>query len=208
MEDNKIDKDFDEVLSEMNEVDEKIEDDVLFDNIDLEEALSDESDFNKIPDSTIGEAPLDPIIEERDNLKVGLKPEDIKELYSYISGEGEKPLFLDKFASDSEGRLKDMILIMQLIQLARLPMLTALQAQIQDRLFSPENLYSMDISDLTKASGSVTKEVETILKTSTDAIQTITQFGTLNSEYRKLIDAILLLPEDKLNRIKEIVYTD
>ena len=148
------------------------------------------------------------MIEERNNLKVGLTPEDIKNLYSYISGDGEKPLFLDKFASDSEGRLKDMVLIMQLIQLSRLPMLTALQAQIQERLFAPENLYSMDISDLTKASNSVTKEVETILKTSTDAIQMITQFGTLNSEYRKLIDAILLLPEEKLNRIKEIVYTD
>lgn len=182
-------------------------DDVVFNGDNLSEALGDDSDFNTIPDS-IPEAPLDPMIEERNNLKVGLTPEDIKNLYSYISGDGEKPLFLDKFASDSEGRLKDMVLIMQLIQLSRLPMLTALQAQIQERLFAPENLYSMDISDLTKASNSVTKEVETILKTSTDAIQMITQFGTLNSEYRKLIDAILLLPEEKLNRIKEIVYTD
>ena len=66
----------------------------------------------------------------------------------------------------------------------------------------------MDITDLTKATGNLTKEIEAILKASTDAIQTITQFGTLNSEYRKLIDAILLLPEDKLNRIKEIVYNE
>lgn len=185
-----------------------LDEDSSFSSIDLEKALTEDSDFNEIPDTTLSDAPIDPIIEERNNLKVGLTPEDIKNLYSYISGEGEKPLFLDKFASDSEGRLKDMVLIMQLIQLARLPMLTALQSQIQERLFSPENLYSMDISDLTKASNSVTKEVETILKTSTDAIQIITQFGTLNSEYRKLIDAILLLPEDKLNRIKEIVYTE
>ncbi len=182
--------------------------DLIFDDLNLDEVLNDESTFNVIPDSTVSEAPIDPMIEERNNLKVGLKPEDIKQLYSYISGEGEKPLFLDKFATDSEGRLKDMILIMQLIQLARLPMLTALQAQVQERLFAPENLYSMDISDLTKASGNLVKEIETVLKTSTEAIQTITQFGTLNSDYRKLIDAILLLPEDKLNRIKEIVYTD
>jgi len=196
----------DDFFGESKEVSSKLQEDILFDDVNLSEALGSESSFNTIPEIT--EAPLDPMIEERNNLKVGLTPEDIKQLYSYISGEGEKPLFLDKFASDSEGRLKDMILIMQLIQLARLPMLTALQQQIQDRLFAPENLYSMDISDLTKASGSVTKEVETILKTSTEAIQTITQFGTLNSEYRKLIDAILLLPEDKLNRIKEIVYSE
>lgn len=196
----------DDFFGESKDISSKLQEDILFDDVNLSEALGSESSFNTIPEIT--EAPLDPMIEERNNLKVGLTPEDIKQLYSYISGEGEKPLFLDKFASDSEGRLKDMILIMQLIQLARLPMLTALQQQIQDRLFAPENLYSMDISDLTKASGSVTKEVETILKTSTEAIQTITQFGTLNSEYRKLIDAILLLPEDKLNRIKEIVYSE
>lgn len=177
-------------------------------SISLEEALNLEEELNTLPDKQTPEVPLDPIIEERNNLKVGLTPDDIKTLYSYISGEGEKPIFLDKFATDSEGRLKDMVLIMQLIQLSRLPMLTALQAQVQERLFSPENLYAMDITDLTKASNSITKEVETILKTSTDAIQMITQFGTLNSEYRKLIDAILLLSEDKLNRIKEIVYTD
>lgn len=196
----------DDFFGKSKDISSKLQEDILFDDVNLSEALGSESSFNTIPEIT--EAPLDPMIEERNNLKVGLTPEDIKQLYSYISGEGEKPLFLDKFASDSEGRLKDMILIMQLIQLARLPMLTALQQQIQDRLFAPENLYSMDISDLTKASGSVTKEVETILKTSTEAIQTITQFGTLNSEYRKLIDAILLLPEDKLNRIKEIVYSE
>lgn len=196
----------DDLFNESEDISSKLEEDILFNDVNLNEALNKESEFNTIPEIT--EAPLDPIIEERNNLKVGLTPEDIKQLYSYISGEGEKPLFLDKFASDSEGRLKDMILIMQLIQLARLPMLTALQQQIQERLFAPENLYSMDISDLTKASGSVTKEVEAILKTSTEAIQTITQFGTLNSEYRKLIDAILLLPEDKLNRIKEIVYSE
>ncbi|MBO7615094.1 MAG: hypothetical protein J6T15_05300 [Bacilli bacterium] len=179
--------------------------DEAFTEIDLDERLSAEPGIDAIPDTVVS---VDPFIEEREKLKVGLTPEDIKNLYSYISGEGEKPLFLDKFASDSEGRLKDMILIMQLIQLSRLPMLTALQSQVQERLFSKENLYAMDLNDLTKASGAITREVETILKTSTEAIQTITQFGTLNSEYRKLIDAILLLSEDKLNRIKEIVYTE
>lgn len=195
-------------MEENKDMELSLNEDINFDEISLDKALSLEDEFNTIPENPVPDVPLDPMIEERQSLKVGLTPEDIKTLYSYISGEGEKPLFLDKFATDSEGRLKDMVLIMQLIQLSRLPMLTALQSQIQERLFSPENLYSMEISDLTKASGSVTKEVETILKTSTDAIQMITQFGTLNSEYRKLIDAILLLPEDKLNRIKEIVYNE
>lgn len=184
-----------------------INEDIIFSEESLDEALNRESSISDMPEIAIQEK-LDPMLEERENLKVGLTPEDIKSLYEYISGEGEKPIFLDKFTSDSEGRLKDMILVMDLIQLARIPTLTALQAQLQDRLFSKENLYAMDITDLTKATGNLTKEIEAILKASTDAIQTITQFGTLNSEYRKLIDAILLLPEDKLNRIKEIVYNE
>ena len=191
-----------------NDLEKSLEDNILFTDTNLEEALTEDSEFNKIPDATEVSQVMDPELEEIKSLSVGLTPEDIKVMYEYVSGNKEKPLFLDKFASDTEGRLKDMILTMQLMQLSRMPVLTALQSQVQKRLFSPENLYSMDISDLTKASGNLTKEIETILKTSTDAVQIITQFGTLNSEYRKLIDAILLLPEDKLNRIKEIVYSE
>lgn len=168
-----------------------------------------EPDFNTIP-SNIEESgrELDPIIAEREALKVGITPEDIKQLYEYVSGKGSKPLFIDKFTSDSDGRLKDMIMIMDLVQLARIPMLTALQSQLQERLFTPENLYAMDVSDLTKAQGNITKEIQGILKNSTDAIQTITQFGSLNNRYRKLIDSILVLSEEKLKRIEEIVYMD
>ena len=168
-----------------------------------------EPDFNTIP-SNIEESgrELDPIIAEREALKVGITPEDIKQLYEYVSGKGSKPLFIDKFTSDSDGRLKDMIMIMDLVQLARIPMLTALQSQLQERLFTPENLYAMDISDLTKAQGNITKEIQGILKNSTDAIQTITQFGSLNNRYTKLIDSILVLSEEKLKRIEEIVYMD
>ena len=168
-----------------------------------------EPDFNTIP-SNIEESgrELDPIIAEREALKVGITPEDIKQLYEYVSGKGSKPLFMDTFTSDSDGRLKDMIMIMDLVQLARIPMLTALQSQLQERLFTPENLYAMDVSDLTKAQGNITKEIQGILKNSTDAIQTITQFGSLNNRYRKLIDSILVLSEEKLKRIEEIVYMD
>lgn len=181
----------------------------LFDEskLDTDSLEIDDSIFSEIPDEMLNETdkPLDPLIENRDSLKVGLTPEDIKSLYEYMSGDGEKPLFIDKFTSDSEGRLKDMIYVMNLIQLSRIPTLTALQAQVQERLFSSKNLYSMNIRELTAASSNITKELQGIIKASTETFQTFNALGSLNNEYRNLLNRLMLMPEEKITRIKEII---
>ena len=66
-----------------------INEDIIFSEESLDEALNRESSISDLPDDVMQEK-LDPMLEERENLKVGLTPEDIKSLYQYISGEGEK----------------------------------------------------------------------------------------------------------------------
>lgn len=199
----KIDNnDIDSILDSMIEENSSVIDSDDFENSQL-------FDENKIPDSMLETDEVmptdDPFILQRQELKVGLTPEDIKDLYNYMSGTGEKPLFIDKFTSDTDGRLKDMIFIMNLMQLSSLPTLMALQAQVRDRMFSRENLMSMDIKDLTAASGNLTKEVQGILSNAANAVQTFNQFGGINNEYRKLLDRLMLLPEDKFSQIRDIM---
>lgn len=166
---------------------------------------------NEIPDSMVsGEEPavLNPILADRDNLNIGLGPEDIKSLYSYLSGSGEKPLFIDKYTSDTEGRLKDMVYMMNLIQMSNLPMLMAYQQTLRERLFTPENLYAMDIKDLTTASNNISKEIQGIMDSATKSVLTFNQFGSVNSEFRDVLGKLMLLPEDKFNTIKDILFKD
>ena len=166
---------------------------------------------NEIPDSMVSEdepAVLNPILADRDNLNIGLGPEDIKSLYSYLSGSGEKPLFIDKYTSDTEGRLKDMVYMMNLIQMSNLPMLMAYQQTLRERLFTPENLYAMDIKDLTTASNNISKEIQGIMDSATKSVLTFNQLGSVNSEFRDVLGKLMLLPEDKFNTIKNILFKD
>lgn len=202
----------------MKKVDENNIDDILDDMIDeeVEDKVSTIEDFenselfdeNKIPDNLVSEDnsySTQPILAEREKLQLGLTPEDIKDLYDYMSGKAEKPLFIDRFTSDTEGRLKDMTYMMNLLQMSSLPMLIALQSQVREKLYSRENLMSMDVKDLSASSANLTKEINSILSNSINTVQTFSSMGSLNSEYRKLLDRLMLLPEDKVHRLMDIL---
>ena len=148
------------------------------------------------------------IIDNKEELKLGLTAEDLKELFTYISGKGNKPLFIDKFTSDSEGRLRDELYIMNLLQLSKLPMLVAFQAQIQDLMYRPENLAKMEVKDLANASKNVSAEIQGIMKCAVDSIQALNTLGALNNEYRQLLNMMTMLPEEKVARIKEIMFME
>ena len=183
-------------------------------NMDLKEASNDffgEVDLSKIPEEfnmNDPEVAKSEIIDNKEDLKLGLTTEDLKDLFNYISGKGNKPLFIDKFTSDSEGRLRDELYIMNLLQLSKLPMLVAFQAQIQDLMYRPENLAKMEVKDLANASKSVSAEIQGIMKCAVDSIQALNTLGALNNEYRQLLNAMTMLPEEKLARIKEIVFME
>lgn len=165
-------------------------------------------DENKIPDSmlqTIDDEYKNEILKNKDKLNLGIESEDLKSLYMYISGKGEKPLFIDKFTSDNEGRMKDMIYIMNLIQLSTLPMLMALQQEVRERLFKPDRLAGMDAKDLSALLNNLSKEIYLVINNSTNSIQTFNQFGSLNNEYRKLLDRLMLMPEDKIEKFIKLL---
>lgn len=175
-----------------------------------EEPLQDvlEDDFNTIPEvinNNYSEESLDPILQERDKLTLGLTTEDLQEFFLYISGKGEKPDFVDKFMSDTEGRLKEMASIISLVRLSQIPTLTAYKNQTMSRLFSPDNLYDMDSKTLSATMANLNKEITDIIDSSLKTVQVTNQFGSLNNKYRQIIDYMLLLPPDKLDKIEELV---
>ena len=213
--DNIENNDLEQFLDQNTEDSINISEDKKDSNMSLEIApdeLFNEIDLNKIPEEFSLEDELQvaksDIVDKQEELKLGLTANDIEELFNYISGKGTKPSFIDKFTSDSEGRLRDELYIMNLLQLSKLPMLVSFQAQIQDLMFRPENLAKMDIKELSNASKNISAEIQGIMKSATDAIQTMNTLGALNNEYRTLLNAMTMLPEEKIARIKEIVFRE
>ena len=183
----------------------EIEEPKQLDSFDIDKQ---ELDFNIIPDnieSSYEEKPLDPILKERDELSIGITPEDIKDFYNYVAGKAEKPLFIDKFMADVEGRLKEMTSLMTMSELSRLPIIAAYTNQLMDRMFSPENLYDMDLKTITSSLVNLNKYITNTLENSMKMIQTTSQYSCLNNEYRKALDGMLLLPPDKLKWVMENV---
>lgn len=174
----------------------------------LQDSLEEDIDFNTIPENienTYEERPLSPILEKRKEITLGFTPEEIQALFNYILGKGEKPLFVDKFMSDTEGRLKEMSTIMTMIQLARIPTLTAYNEQVMERLFDPSNLYDMDSKTLSATMTNLNKDIMNIIETSIKTVQTNSQFGSLSNEYRNVLDGMMMLPPEKFKMVRDVI---
>lgn len=208
------DEDLKSMLTKTEDVSETVieeENNEVLEKETLQDCLEQEIDFNTIPENienTYEEKPLDVVLEKRKQLTIGLTPEDIQALFDYIAGKGEKPLFVDKFMSDTEGRLKEMSSIMTLLQLSRIPVLTAYNNQATERLFDPSNLYEMDLKTLSSTITNINKDIMNILDVSIKTVQNNSQFGSLNNEYRRLLDSMMMLPADKLDKIRELVVKE
>lgn len=184
------------------------EPEIIEEEVSLQDSLEQEIDFNTIPETvenTYEEKPLDPVLDKRNNLTIGLTPEDIQSFFNYISGKGEKPEFVDRFMADAEGRIKEMTMIMNMVQLSQIPTETALLNQVTERLFDPQNLYDMDSKTLSATRSTLKNDISRTLETSLKTIQTTSQFGSLNNEYRRILDGIMMLPADKLDRVRDLL---
>lgn len=182
-----------------------------FDEVSLQNSLEQNIDFNTIPEvveNSYEEKPLDPVLEKRHELTIGLTPEDIQAFFDYVAGKADKPLFVDKFMADTEGRLKEMATIMMMAELSSIPTKTALVRQMTERLFAPENLYDMDSKTLTSAITNMNKDIMNILDVSLRTVQTTSQFGSLNNEYRRLLDSMMMLPAEKLKLVQDTILED
>lgn len=163
----------------------------------IDEIVSKLSDAIKFPD----------VIEQHEdiNSNLGLSPSDLKQLYAYISGRGEKPLFLDRYMADSENKLKDFQQMMTLVRLSSIPQLAALNLEIQKKLYSPENLLVLDTKELSQASANLSKEMSDILNNAVKSIELVNSMGRVDSRYRSMMDKLLVVPDEVLNQIEHLL---
>ena len=181
---------------------------VLNEELPLQDSLEQEIDFNTIPETvenTYEEKPLDPILAQRKDLTIGLTPEDLQNFFDYVVGKGEKPDFVDRFMADAEGRIKEMTMIMNMVQLSQIPTETALINQVTERLFDPNNLYDMDSKTLSATRSNLKSDISKTLETALKSIQVTSQYGSLNNEYRRILDGVMMLPVDKLEKVRSLL---
>jgi len=167
-----------------------------------------EEEINQMVDNMLQAVQVPAVIEQRNELQeeLGLTPEDLKSLYKYLSGRSNtKPAFLDRYLAGSQNKLLDFQHVITLIRLAQVPQLAAMNASIQNRLYSPENLLHMDVKDLSTASANISREISDILNNATKSIELINSMGRVDSRYQALMDKLLVVPDDVLNQVEHLL---
>lgn len=136
------------------------------------------------------------------DLDLGISIEELQAFYDYVAGKADKPLFVDKFIADINGRMKEMVLVVNELRLAQVPKLLEYYNRALNVLFEKVNLDTMDIKEVSALMTNVNKDILSIVEMSTKAIQTINGFDGLNSEYRNMLNSLMLVSEDKLRELQ------
>lgn len=173
--------------------------------------LDDLSDINNDIDldnlePTEDEVPLpsNVILEESEDLTLGLTKEQIEEFYDYLAGKKPRPIFAEKFFADGESRIRESNQLTTMMSLSFVPKLLAMQQSLINSLSTPDSLKYLSadekISYLNTLAAMSTKFNEIAMKYS----QASRDFTGVPLVYRQLLDQLLSLSTDKLPRLKTI----
>lgn len=148
--------------------------------------------------------PSNIILEESQDLTLGLTKEQIEEFYDYLAGRKPRPIFAEKFFADGESRIRESNQLTTMMSLSFVPKLLAMQQSLIESLSTPDSLkyLSVDekISYLNTLAAMSTKFNEIAMKYS----QANKDFSSVPLVYRQLLDQLLSLSTDKLPRLKNI----
>lgn len=182
----------------------------LLDYVESNSKYSDltQEEIDQVVDNMLQAVDVPDVIASKQELdaELGLTTEDLKSLYKYLSGKSSvKPDFLDRYLAGSTTKLIDFQHVVTLLRLAQVPQLAALNASIQQRLYSPENLLNMNMKDLVAASNSISREISDTLNSANKAIELINNYGRVDNRYQSLIDKLLVVPDDVLSQIEHLL---
>ncbi len=167
--------------------------DIDLNNIDIEDLERPETELE-----------TNTIIEENKNLTLGLTDEQINEFYEYLAGNKPRPIFAEKFFADSESRIRESNQLAAMMGLSFIPKLLAVQESLINDLTSEETLKYMSINErisyLQTFAAMSTKFNEIAMKYT----QAQKDFAGVPLVYRQLLDQLLIIPQEKLPRLKSL----
>lgn len=142
------------------------------------------------------------IIDNNEALTLGLTKEQINEFYEYLAGNKPRPVFAERFFADSEARIRESNQLATMMGLSFIPKLLAVQESLINNLTSEETLKYLSTDErigyLQTFAAISTKFNDIALKYT----QAQRDFSGVPLIYRQLLDQLLIIPQEKLPRLK------
>lgn len=142
-----------------------------------------------------------------EKIEPSISEDQLKELIDYVKG-SSRPDFMDTMMTQTNEKLVDVIRVMVILQLLRIPALVDFQSTIRKNLTSPDALASLSYEELSRISANTQKEMSDIL---TFALRTATNLSSQNqtpTKVEKLANALMGVSEATRDRIEEIIKSE
>lgn len=134
---------------------------------------------------------------------IGIGKQELEELITYFEGKSETPKWLNAFMSDSPERVKMFTHVAIALQLSRIPSLITMLGSVNQRLYSAENLATMDVGELSTASKNISTEIANIQESSRRCLEAIDKVGGSNGKYKELLDTLINSSPAEIENMQE-----
>lgn len=178
-------------------------DDIDLSNIDIDSMLNND-EGNKSSTMKIGE-----VASNVDALNKAAEIDDLNttvDLVKYAFANNEdKPIILEKLLSDGDARIKEISTINALQTQLNITKLAALeQTVLDDIIYKVNNISFLSLQDELAIFTTINHAKEQGQKQIFDYIKIARDFSSMPTIYRQLVDKLMIMPDDKVTRLKVI----
>lgn len=137
-------------------------------------------------------------------LKGTLTTEQFNSLVDYVQG-GARPDFMDVMLTQTNDKLSEMLKIMVMLELLRLPALYDYLNSLHSTMLDVNAIKDMSYEDMSKEAVNIQKEISEILNLSLKVTNTLSNVNQVPTKVERLANALLAVSDSTRQRIEEII---
>lgn len=178
---------------------------VVSDDLSIDIAMLDKFfDEQGTPEEEKPKAYATELLENIEKIDGVLTSKEIEDMQRYVKGDG-RPEFMEKMLTQTNEKLTEMIKIMAILYLDKVPALLDYQKTLQQNLIDPSKIPNMSYDDISRVSANIQREISDLLRFSLDVTKSLSNTNAIPTKIEKLANALMNVPESTRQRIEEII---
>lgn len=171
----------------------------------LEDSFSNLSDFDMTLDSSDVQKYSTELLDGVSRLEPSMTPEQLKSLVDYARGSADRPDFMDVMLTQTNDKLTEILKIVTMLQLLRLPQLSDYLNALQKTLLDTNAIQNMSYEDMSQTAVNVQKEISEILNLGLKVSTQVSSMNMVPTKVEKMANALMSCSESTRARIEEIL---
>lgn len=171
----------------------------------LEDSFSNLSDFDMTLDSSDVPKYSTELLDGVSKLEPSMTPEQLKSLIDYARGSADRPDFMDVMLTQTNDKLTEILKIVTMLQLLRLPQLSDYLNALQKTLLDTSAIQNMSYEDMSQTAVNVQKEISEILNLGLKVSTQVSSMNMVPTKVEKMANALMSCSESTRARIEEIL---